>query len=185
MKYSFKWTAAIALSAMHLGAAAQFTCKTKADSIKIVNNNHKIALLLNNSTKDVTGYLFNYKNERNGTTIILPYPVYCLSDIRLKENVTPEQPALDKLLRLSVIDFSYKYTQESKATRTGLIAQEVEQQFPLLVTEQKNYINNDSTAYKAVNYLDMVAVLVKALQEEDQKVATLQQEVADLKKKMP
>lgn len=119
--------------------------------------------------------------------------VLVTSDIQAKENISDIQPALKSVLGFRTINFSYKAEKKTRPTHYGLIAQEVEKAFPSLVSTANiaRQFKKDSSDYKAVDYIGIVALLVKSLQEEDQKVEndhqlidTLQKEVADLKKKL-
>lgn len=82
------------------------------------------------------------------------------SDVRLKTDIRPLSGALNGLEHIRGVSFIWR--DEAKATsdrrEIGVIAQEVEQVFPELVTE-------GSDGMKAVNYDRMVAVLVEAVKE--------------------
>ncbi|WP_373997831.1 tail fiber domain-containing protein [Bdellovibrio bacteriovorus] len=79
------------------------------------------------------------------------------SDARLKKDVITLPEALEKLLKLRGVNFVWKNTNEKTV---GFIAQEVEVVYPELVKTDKN------SGYKAVQYGNIVAILVEALKEE-------------------
>ncbi|KYG70331.1 hypothetical protein AZI85_14430 [Bdellovibrio bacteriovorus] len=79
------------------------------------------------------------------------------SDARLKKDVVTLPEALEKLLKLRGVNFVWKNTNEKTV---GFIAQEVEAVYPELVKTDKN------SGYKAVQYGNIVAILVEALKEE-------------------
>jgi hypothetical protein len=94
----------------------------------------------------------------------------CSSDERLKTDITDfATGTLDKVLALRTI--SYKWNDIAKGlnnvntqvTNYGLLAQNVEQSFPELVT-------TDSNGYKQVNYSSVQLYILKAVQELAQKV---------------
>jgi len=91
------------------------------------------------------------------------------SDERLK-NINGEiENALNKLLTLRAVNFSWKSDLTNKEN-LGLIAQDVEEQFPQIVdkTELPKYgeeEQSDKTEYLGVRYTEMIPVLVKAIQE--------------------
>lgn len=87
------------------------------------------------------------------------------SDIRLKSNITEIKDALSKVLRLK----GKQYTMNGRDNQIGLIAQDVEEVLPQMVHTAK-----DEMGTKAINYQNMVALLVEAVKE-------LQQEVSELK----
>jgi len=52
------------MSCVCAAASAQFTYKIKADSVKITNDSCNAELILENSTKNIKGFLYNYGNGR-------------------------------------------------------------------------------------------------------------------------
>ena len=97
-----------------------------------------------------------------------------LSDVRLKKNIEPLSASLDKLIQLN--GYSYNWISEHKDPRQqiGLLAQEVQQLYPQLVTEIKGD-NNESNL--GINYIGLIPVLIESIK-------TLQKEVEELKKKI-
>ena len=89
----------------------------------------------------------------------------CASDERLKENITPIDDSLDKILKLNPVNFDWKKgIDENEGIRyvegvqTGLIAQEVQEVFPEWVQEKHGFL--------AVKYnLEIQMRLIKAIQE--------------------
>jgi hypothetical protein len=83
---------------------------------------------------------------------------FTASDASLKENVAELQGVLEKVLRLRPVSFDWKNT----GTRDmGLIAQEVEQVFPQLVSETRS----NETSHKGVAYSAFGLLAIAALQE--------------------
>jgi len=87
------------------------------------------------------------------------------SDVRLKSNIIGIKDALAKVLKLN----GKEYTMNGKDNQIGLLAQEVEEVLPQMV-----HTANDDMGTKAINYQNMVALLVEAVKE-------LQQEIKGLK----
>jgi len=87
------------------------------------------------------------------------------SDVRLKSNITDIKDALSKVLRLK----GKQYTMNGRDNQIGLIAQDVEEVLPQMVHTQK-----DEMGTKAINYQNMVALLVEAVKD-------LQAEINELK----
>jgi hypothetical protein len=96
------------------------------------------------------------------------------SDIRLKDIEKPIENAVESLSTLQTIYYSWKNS-ENKSLHLGLIAQEVEAVFPEIVSESS--ISN----MKGVNYMELIPVLIKAIQELSAKVETLEDEIQTLK----
>lgn len=87
-----------------------------------------------------------------------------LSDLRLKENIAPLDSTIDKVMQLNPVEFSMKADQSPVANRYGLIAQELEQIFPITVTDNDTDYDGVSDV-KSVSYTELVPVLIKAVQE--------------------
>jgi hypothetical protein len=86
-----------------------------------------------------------------------------ISDSRLKENIIDASPKLEDLLKVRIVDYNLKNNSHKKYI--GVVAQELEQLFPSLVSE--DYVNaNAVTKYKSVKYSCFNVMLIKALQEQ-------------------
>lgn len=93
---------------------------------------------------------------------------YYSSDERLKDNITPLTGALDKVNKLGGYEFDWNSNQEVHTGHDiGVIAQEVEAQYPELVHDRDN-------GYKAVDYVKLTAVLIEAVKELSEKVRVLE-----------
>jgi len=97
------------------------------------------------------------------------------SDFRFKKNIKPIDNALDKVLKLNGYTYDWKDASEfpgqslGKGHDMGVIAQEVEKQFPEAVT-------TNADGYKAVSYTELVPALIEAIK-------TLKAEIDELKKR--
>jgi exonuclease VII small subunit len=93
------------------------------------------------------------------------------SDIRLKENIVPIQNALEKVESISGNTYDWKVGYEEfhshKGNDIGVIAQEIEQILPQIVTNRDN-------GYKAVQYEKIVPLLIEAIKELSAKVKELE-----------
>ncbi len=94
-------------------------------------------------------------------TSVTAYNFTVASDATLKTNIMPLTSTLDKVLQLDGYKYNWKNS-ANESTQIGLIAQEVEQFFPELITQH--------STYKSVNYLGMVAVLVHAMKEQQEEI---------------
>ena len=77
------------------------------------------------------------------------------SDENLKKDITSVGSALDKVKKLRGVDYTWKDTNEKGK---GVIAQELQEVFPELVSEEPN-------GYLSVNYNGLIAVLIEAIKE--------------------
>jgi hypothetical protein len=91
------------------------------------------------------------------------------SDIRLKENIIDSRDYLDDLNRLRVVKYSFKDENSSVPTHLGLIAQEVEEIFPNLVTSNEHNVgideNGEQFNVKTVKTSIINMMMLKAIQE--------------------
>ena len=102
-----------------------------------------------------------------------------LSDHRLKENIHPlEAHTLDKLTKIHPVRYTFKNQQtHPTGTQIGLIAQEVQAQFPELVTTSSN-------GFLAVSYGHFAAVLLKGLQEQQIELEEKDRQIQELQAKV-
>lgn len=93
-----------------------------------------------------------------------------ISDQRRKENIVDATPKLEKLNQVRIVNFNIIGDGQKQI---GVVAQELEQIFPGMVEE-------DQDGMKAVKYSVFVPMLIKAIQEQQQMIETLQAKVAAL-----
>jgi hypothetical protein len=93
------------------------------------------------------------------------------SDIRLKENITPISNALEKVKQISGNTYDWKEGYEEvhshKGNDVGVIAQEIEEILPQIVT-------NRDTGFKAVQYEKIIPLLIEAIKELSTKIDRLE-----------
>lgn len=81
------------------------------------------------------------------------------SDINLKDNIKPINNALDKLIKISGVTFDWNEKSGKSGKDYGVIAQEIENILPEIVTTRKE------TGYKAVNYDKIIPLIIEAIKE--------------------
>jgi hypothetical protein len=105
-----------------------------------------------------------------------------ISDINIKENVTPAPNYLDRLLQVEIVKYSLKEEHSSFPTKLGVVAQQVEGIFPNLIEEtNSNDEDGNLVPTKAVKYSVFVPMLIKAMQELSTQLTELKAEVATLR----
>ncbi|MGQ0830012.1 MAG: tail fiber domain-containing protein, partial [Bacteroidota bacterium] len=115
------------------------------------------------------------------------------SDINLKENIDTVSNAMNIISQLKPKTFDFKISQYpqmglSSGKQYGLIAQDVETVLPELVgsaihPEERDSLGNiihNSVTYKTVNYNAFIAILMKGMQEQQNKIDSLNNAVAQL-----
>lgn len=95
------------------------------------------------------------------------------SDIRLKNIERTIDNAVESLKGLQTIYYSWKNAQNSKQ-HIGLIAQEVEECFPEIVSE------SSMDGMKGINYTELIPVLIKAIQEQQVQIEELKSRIETL-----
>ena len=96
------------------------------------------------------------------------------SDIRLKEKINTIPNALEKVTKLRGVEFTWKSKQEREI---GLIAQEVKEVVPELVTITNNKTDADPDGLEdlhTMKYQNTVALLIEAIKELSAKVKELE-----------
>ena len=110
------------------------------------------------------------------------------SDARLKKDIRPLENPLDKITRVRGVSFHWKDEKKGTDREIGVIAQEVEKEFPELVS-------TDGEGYKSVAYGKLTAVLIEAvkaqrsameaqrsaMEAQQSRITALEAEVRDLR----
>jgi hypothetical protein len=87
----------------------------------------------------------------------------CPSDVRLKRDIAPFAPVLDRVAQLRPVRFTWRGDEFPErhlgtARASGLIAQDVERVFP-------DMVSSDESGYKLVNYSELPYVILEAVIE--------------------
>ncbi len=96
------------------------------------------------------------------------------SDARLKTGISNLRYGLDEVMRLRPVTWKWKNDSVDR-TRLGLIAQEVQLVVPELVMQ-----GTDKDRLLSMNYLGLLPVVIKAIQEQEATIASLRNEIAAL-----
>jgi hypothetical protein len=131
--------------------------------------------LINQQAMDQEAELLNYlATDENAFRLFRGFSGGAPSDYRLKEDIS-EFNALDLVKKVSVYDFAWK---NGSGREIGVMAHELQQAFPYLVSGQKDEIDaNGQPVIQRVNYAKLVPVLLKAIQEQQQQLNELQEQL--------
>ncbi|QKE11347.1 distal tail fiber protein [Thermus phage phiFa] len=155
------------IQAVNNGSASALYLQNEGGSL-VVNNNTLV--VTNDGSKVGIGTSSpSYRLDVNGDARVQG-TLYETSDARLKTNLEPIQNALAKLQQIT----GYTFDMNGKRL-AGLIAQEVQSVLPEAVEE-------DQDGYLQLNYNAVIAILVNALNEEQEKVRQLEHRLAELEK---
>ena len=130
------------------GNPSIFTNTTNTNILQIGTN-------INNDTPNITGYQLNV----NGN-IGLTGNIFTNSDLRLKNNISTIDNALEKIINCRGVNFNYL---NDSNINIGVIAQEIEKIIPEVVETKNN-------GYKTVNYLSIIGILIEAIKELNNKI---------------
>ncbi len=102
--------------------------------------------------------------------------ISCASDARLKQNVLNLRYGLSHLLRLRPVSWNWKAEPKGKL-QLGLVAQEVEPVMPELVLREA-----DAARPLGLNYMALLPVVVKAIQEQQRELEGKEAEIKALRR---
>ncbi len=140
---------------------------SKADSS---NSNHAWGMY------DTSTLAYRFYVGWGGTIFASSTSISAISDKSLKENIRDLDKGLDTVLALKPRRFDWKNGDGNDIM--GFIAQEVDEVLPELVHD---YMYNEDETKKSLKMGDMIPSMVKAIQEQQAMIETLQAEVAALK----
>lgn len=118
------------------------------------------------------------------------------SDQRLKTNIADTtMTAVDKINQVRVVDFNWNdpsdtsfNNRNARGTWTGVLAQELVSVFPFAVNapRDENDLSIDTNSDKKwqVDHANLVPVLMKAIQEQQASITTLETQLADLEARL-
>ena len=107
------------------------------------------------------------KDDPNQTGSIYASTFYAKSDYRIKTNV---QPLLTETVN-NLNPVKYFNTQSNKID-IGLIAHELQKEYPFLVTGEK-----DGKDIQTINYIGLIGILIKEIQELKKRVTDLESNI--------
>jgi len=127
-----------------------------------------------NSAGNVAGFV-----SQNGTTTV---SYTTSSDYRLKENIVPMTGALDKVLQLKPVTYTWK---QDGLNGQGFIAHELQAVVPDAVVGEKDAVDAEGNPkYQGVDTSFLVATLTAAIQEQQAIIETLKSDISELKAKV-
>jgi len=119
----------------------------------------------------------SYKLEVNG--LVGSLGINETSDQRYKKNIFTIENALQKVVSLRGVNYDWRKDEFKEknfvaTSQIGLVAQEVEKIIPQVVT-------TDVNGYKSLEYSKLVALLIEAVKEQQEKILSLEETVGHLK----
>ncbi|MAK88478.1 MAG: hypothetical protein CMK96_16480 [Pseudomonas sp.] len=155
------------------GIGIRIGSTASAGTNNLIQGGHSASNISNMSTSFIVSNNGNVTNTNNSYGAI--------SDAKLKENIVDASSQWDDIKDLRVRN--YNFIEGQTHTQIGVVAQEVETVSPGLVSESpdRDEEGNDlGTVTKSVNYSVLYMKAVKALQEAQTRIETLETQHADL-----
>jgi hypothetical protein len=159
------------------------------------NNAFQIYKSSGNAYFDGSVFPITDNSEGLGTSILRWSSVWSTngtiqtSDTTLKDNIEPLSYGVDELMRIKTISYNWK-DDERKTRKIGFNAQNLLEVIPEVVethsvhvneeTGEESYVKNETLG---VYYSDIIPVLTKAIQEQQQQIEKLKEELERLKSK--
>lgn len=99
------------------------------------------------------------------------------SDERLKTGIRPLENSLEKISRINGVKYFWKDPKKDPSEQIGVIAQDVEKEFPELV-------KTDGNGVKSVEYANLVSPLIEAVKELKTDAEKKDAEIAELRTRL-
>ena len=121
-------------------------------------------------------YNFYYNNSLKAYILDSDGSYITTSDRRLKENITGLGSVLPLVLKLRPSTYRFKGESSQAKLSYGFIAQEIEPLFPDFVHEKEGI--------KSIGYSNFGVIAIKAIQEQQEMIQTLQEQIIALEKRL-
>ena len=102
------------------------------------------------------------------------------SDIRYKTNIEPLDYGLNEVMKMNPVSYNWKENPDSNP-KVGLIAQELAEIIPEVVVGEDD---SDGETPLGVNYAEIVPVLIKAVQEQQELIQNQEKEIRELRQSL-
>jgi hypothetical protein len=146
--------------------------ETGSNKLYIDNSSTSAPLIYGDFTSGSKKLSVNGNIEYTGT-------ISQVSDNRLKSNIQELTNIIEKILKIRGVSFEWNTKNMpdlvvDKRPQIGVIAQEVEMEFPEIVSTNEK-------GYKMVDYTKLTPILVEAVKEQQQQIETQRKEIIELK----
>jgi len=139
-----------------------------------------VDFVLDDSSDDLSTPEFAFQNDGDfhADGDVIAYSTTTSSDERLKENIKEIPYGLEEVLKMKPVEYDWKEKRGGKHD-IGVIAQDIEKLIPEIIKENKDLKTKED--FKSVDYGKMVAVLIKAIQEQQEEIDCLKANYDQLK----
>tara|TARA_Y100001963_G_scaffold146431_1_gene221379 strand:- start:1884 stop:3074 length:1191 start_codon:yes stop_codon:yes gene_type:complete len=139
-----------------------------------------VDFVLDDSSDDLSTPEFAFQNDGDfhADGDVIAYSTTTSSDERLKENIKEIPYGLEEVLKMKPVEYDWKEKRGGKHD-IGVIAQDIEKLIPEIIKENKDLKTKED--FKSVDYGKMVAVLIKAIQEQQEEIELLKANLDQVK----
>ncbi|MGB1040274.1 MAG: tail fiber domain-containing protein, partial [Flavobacteriales bacterium] len=186
-----KWndTTFSATNIFEIGNGTNNSNRENALEITSTNNAHFSGSVLPSASPHAFFAGYNVGNSSfRWNTVFANNGVVTTSDTTRKTNIQPLSYGLEDLMKIKTISFNWK-GDERQTTKIGFNAQNLLQVIPEVVQTHSDHTDRTTgeTTYKenetlGVFYSDMIPVLTKSIQEQQEMIKAQQQQIEELKK---
>lgn len=152
--------------------------------VDVYNNRWAMACNFINTLNNGTGVAldFYYNNAGRGRFQFWNGQYVVLSDANLKKDIEPMEPVLEKVKKLRPVEYEMTRNNPQHSKSIGMIAQEVQPLFPLMVRKinDANLNGQAVTDAMVMDYSSFSVVAIKALQEQQKQLHALDKEKEEL-----
>jgi len=143
-----------------------YTIDMFGPSVRLINNS-ALFFYMNNADPRIcaANRVVFYKYDNTGYIPIVAKNISESSDSTKKKNIKHLEKSLKKVLKLNGYNYNWKDDVENKEKQSGLIAQEVENIIPEVVT------TTDSSMGKVISYTHIIPYLIEAIKEQQEQIA--------------
>jgi len=140
---------------------------------------------IKNLTEPGSDFYVMYNGDNKGNFFHIDGTYSPISDRRLKKNIEPLKSVLPGVMQLKPVAYKMKYGPDTSKT-IGFIAQQVKTIFPQLV----EHIQDTNTGFDGLNelytmnYDGIAPLLIKAINEQQEKISLLKEKNNALKKRI-
>jgi len=154
-----------------IDASNQIVLGTTSEFVCIPSSSNNKGLSIGKRTAPATGYVLDVVGSIKTTGSVNASGSNLTSDYRIKDNVQnlDEQDTISKLRPVKY------FNKQTNKNDFGLIAHELQSEYPDLVFGEK-----DGQELQSVNYIGLISVLIKEVQELKQITAEQGKEIAEL-----
>jgi len=161
------------------GIGSKFRSEGRLQQVSSYSTNSQESLSMYSSGASAYRFYVGW----GGTIYATSTTISAISDQRLKENIQDIDVGLNAVMALKPRKFDWKEGKgKNKKGDRGWIAQEFEQVFPEMIDNWKDPAPEGEEPYKSVR-ADLIPVLVKAIQEQQQIINDLKTRIETLESK--